>query len=144
MEVPPRGIHSSLNLPGTSASHSKPQTGTTLHHPLESTLEGEKKVSRYNRFSSKRYLQGGWCLALAATATRHGESPISLSFAICAAWIPIFHLAGEYHNHQATGYSGLRNGGHSDHLSWKLFFTGGIETLINRGRKYAKERVTHI
>lgn len=41
MEVPPRGIHSSLNLPGTS--HSEPHTGTTLHHPLESSLAGGKK-----------------------------------------------------------------------------------------------------
>jgi len=107
MEVPPRGIHSGLNLPGTSASHSKAQAGTTLHHPLESSFGGEKKISRCNRFSSERYLQGGWCPALTATAAGHGESQISPSFAICAVWIPIFHLAGECHNHQATGYSGL-------------------------------------
>lgn len=43
MDVPPRGIHTSLNLPGTAASHPKPQTGTTLHHPLESSLAGGKK-----------------------------------------------------------------------------------------------------
>lgn len=108
-----------------------------------SHILGEEKKSRCNRFSSKRYLQGGWCPALTATATGHGESPISLSFATCAAWIPIFHLAGECHNHQATGYSGLRNGGHLDCLSWKLFFTGVTEILINRRRKRAKETVTH-
>lgn len=77
-------------------------------------------------------------------STWHGEGLISLSFAICAAQILIFHLAGECHNHQATGYSGLRNGGHSDGLSWKLFFTGVTETLISRGRKGAKEGTTLI
>lgn len=91
MEVPPRGIYlgSCLNFSGMSTSHSKPQTSTPLHHLLESPLEREKKISKCSCFISKRYLEGGWCPALTATAARHGESPVSLPFAICAAWIPI-------------------------------------------------------
>lgn len=82
MEVPPRGIHSSLNLPGTSASHSKPQTGTTLHHPLESSLGGEKK----NPVGATAFLQRGtYKVANVLLSLQQGESPISLSFGICAA-----------------------------------------------------------
>lgn len=143
MEVPLKGIHSSLNLPETSAPHSKPQTGTILHKPLESSLEGEKNIiSGCNCFSSKRYLQGGWCPALTATATRHGESSLLPSFAICAAGIPIFHLAGGCHNHQATGYSGLRNGGHSDHLMEAVLHRGYWNTHQQREKVCKRESLT--
>lgn len=72
--MPLKGIHSSLNLPETSASHSKPQTVTILHKPLESSLEGKKNISGRNCFSSEVVEKKSRGPAFTAIATRDAES----------------------------------------------------------------------
>jgi len=46
-KVKPRGIQTSLHLPGTLAPHCQPQTGFTWQHPLQSSLVGEIKKEVY-------------------------------------------------------------------------------------------------
>lgn len=138
------GFTVALNLPGTSTSHSKPQTSTTLHHPLESSLEGEEKVGATAVLRRGTYKVADVLLSLQQQPGKL-EAQFHFSFAISAAQIHIFHLARECHNHQATGYSGLRYGGYSDRHSWKLFFTVVTETTSQQRKKVCKgESYSHL